>query len=103
MSEELRHEGFYAARLAYDNPREIAFATQWKEENKRHHILAHLLMQGEGIAGPCYQKVTEHAPYNQQSASIAATVIQWLGSNVGFDFLRQCIEKAGYTIEKVKP
>ena len=31
---------------------------------------------------------------------VAATVIQWLGSNVGFGFLEEALRKCGYRIER---
>jgi hypothetical protein len=35
-------------------------------------------------------------------ARVAATVVQWLGSDVGFDFLRRTLAIAGYAIVDVK-
>ena len=37
----------------------------------------------------------------KRDACIVATVIQWLGSNVGFDFLRTCLEKCGYRLDRI--
>lgn len=33
---------------------------------------------------------------------IIATIIQWLGTNVGFSFLTKCLEKGGYIVEESK-
>jgi len=102
MSEKVKHEGFWSNRLKYDNPRELAFAERWKKENELGNILAHLLTKTKGmpLSFNLYDKVEHLAPYDQQSASIAATVIQWLGSNVGFNFLRISLENCGYTIKE---
>jgi hypothetical protein len=68
----MNHDGLHVNRLdpRADNPREVAFARQWKEENENGHILKHLI------------------PYvTQRDATVAATLMQWLGSNVGMCFL----------------
>jgi hypothetical protein len=84
----IKHEGFYYYRLKYDNPREKAFASQWKKENRQHKVL--------------YRNITPMIPYDQNSANVAATVVQWLGSNVGFDFLNISLGKCGYSIVRNK-
>jgi len=89
----IKHEGFYANRLNTDNPREVAFAEEWYLQNDRrtgalNGTLAWLL----GIGGKPIQKITQH------DASVAATVIQWLGSNVGFSFLEEALGRRGYKI-----
>jgi len=35
---------------------------------------------------------------NQRDATVAATVIQWLGTNVGYGFLTECLRRAGLVI-----
>ncbi len=34
---------------------------------------------------------------------IVATVIQWLGTNIGFNFLERTLKKCGYKIVKIEP
>ena len=73
---KIKHDGLFANRLSKeaDNPREVTFAKLWSEENnakERRHLLSQLLQD----------KVT------QRDAQVAATVVQWLGSNVGMSFL----------------
>jgi hypothetical protein len=74
------HVGFSSYRLNpnQDNPREVAFALQWTEENQHPgpNILAHL------IPG-----------YTERDAQVAATMMQWLGSNVGMSFLEEAIKR----------
>jgi hypothetical protein len=103
MSEEIKHEGLHAHRLApgQNNPREVAFAEQWREENCREycaHVLAELLIRRHDQNWTFCERVEQLAPYDQQSASVAATVIQWLGSNVGFCFLEDALKRCGYRI-----
>lgn len=97
---DIKHEGFFAERLRQDNPRELAFAEQWKQENELFQILQHLLVSENGLpfADSVCSKVERMAEYDQLSANIAATVVQWLGSNVGMDFLRCALERCGYKL-----
>lgn len=71
-----------------DNPDEKTFATEWAKQ-QQGHTLAYLLHLGEQNVRPPAPSVRDHI--------VAATVIQWLGSQVGQVFLRDC----GF--EKVKP
>jgi hypothetical protein len=84
-STQVRHIGLHADRLApeQNNPREVAFAELWQ-----HEQLTHLLDQLLGLK----RELT------QRECTVAATVIQWLGSNVGMNFLRMSLDKVGYTI-----
>lgn len=78
---KLKHHGLSRYRLK-DNPIEELFANLWEEQNARggFSTLARLL-------DPEHQ----HGPREptQEQATIAATVIQWLGSPVGQFFLQQ--------------
>lgn len=69
------HVGLSAYRLHPDqcNPREVAFAAQWSLEQRQGNVLKHLLGRD----------------YSDRDAAVAATVIQWLGSNVGMSFLEE--------------
>jgi hypothetical protein len=75
------HVGKSSNRLhpAADNPREVAFAMEWSDMNdhkKCKPTLAYLL---DG--------------FSDRDAEVAATVIQWLGSNVGMCFLEDAIKR----------
>ncbi len=78
----MKHVGLSAHRLSKEanNPREVAFSEQWKEEN-----------QG-GAGGNLLQSLVPLA--DQRDATVAATIIQWLGSNVGMCFLLDVIMKS---------
>lgn len=81
--------------------REAVFAEQWAKEHE-HADIAQTLMSRP-------LRKTERAPgfgmytpaaftLNYRERVIIATIIQWLGSNVGFDLLRICLGKCGYDL-----
>lgn len=79
MNQKLHHVGIFSGRLAraMNNPREVAFHKQWKKEQEEGKILSHLI----------------GAKLTQRDAAVSATVIQWLGSNVGMSFLEEVIKR----------
>lgn len=94
MPKVIKHSGLHVDRLCPEahNPREVAFAEQWKAENEPrvrtmtfHGSLLSVLI--ERIEDP-------------RTATDVATVIQWLGSNVGFSFLEASLNRCGYRIVK---
>lgn len=70
----MRHQGISTNRLE-SNPDEKVFAEAWAKEAPT--TLGYLL---------CGQDRSQHE-YTQRDATVAATVIQWLGSPVGAGFL----------------
>jgi hypothetical protein len=60
-----------------DNPHEVAFAMEWTKAQEESHQLAWLLGNN----------------FSDRDAEVAATVIQWLGSNVGMCFLEDVINR----------
>lgn len=70
----IRHEGVSVHRLRpeADNPREVAFAEAWKNRNTHFHRTL------VDLVGP---------EVSQRDATVAATIVQWLGSPVGSCFL----------------
>lgn len=79
---KIKHDGLFIKRLSElaNNPREVTFAQLWKEENNANErrFLLQLLLQDE---------------LTQRDAEVAATVIQWLGSNVGMSFLTEACRR----------
>lgn len=69
-----------------ENPREVAFAAQWQDEQRRtsrgRQLLDYLLLDTT----------------TDRDRIVAATIIQWLGSGVGFGFLEQALRRCGYKI-----
>lgn len=72
----MKHEGFSKNRLhpLAGNEREIAYAKAWEKENRICKTLKHLIPE-------C----------SDRDAQVAATIVQWLGSNVGNCFLSKVI------------
>ena len=86
----MKHEGLFKHRLSREanNPREAAFAKQWHQENneKENRRLLNNLVPIR----------------TQRDATVAATVIQWLGSDVGMGFLRDVIKACPEVREHLK-
>jgi hypothetical protein len=53
-----------------------------------------LFMNGPGV---CVYNLTE------REQRIIATIIQWLGTNVGFGFILKCLKRAGYVVHERLP
>lgn len=72
-------------RLA-SNPREQVFSRLWQEENQANSraSLLELLLSEDGGKTP--------AVVSEREEMLVATVIQWLGSPVGWSWLNQCLE-----------
>lgn len=90
---ELVHRGVAHNRtqrdLQYrDRQRERAFSQAWEALNSRP------------LSTPLVSTLLDGA--NQAQASAAATVIQWLGSEVGFAFLTEALESAGYELQDTR-
>lgn len=107
--------GIHARRLLPEQncPREVAFAEQWAKENEWSDLLDLLSFtaaekEEEGavrIHDPGLMFAYAKFPLGkitERDRVIAATVIQWLGSNVGMGFLHAALERAGYRLEKVR-
>ena len=88
-----------------DNPREVVFYKEWQKENKIHtpDLLTLLFSIEDGSDVLQRRKWLALGPPTKRDQIAVATVIQWLGSNVGFDFLSSALERCGYKIMKVKP
>lgn len=72
--------------------RERAFAELWEEENEKDYLLARLLnMHLQGPLGARFK--AERWP-TQGEATDIASVIQWLGSHVGYSFLEEALGRA---------
>jgi transcriptional regulator with XRE-family HTH domain len=69
-----------------DTQREKALATAWEAWNKYTEV----------GSSPVMRSLVPS--YDQTHASAVATAVQWLGSDVGFDFLKQALGAAGYDI-----
>lgn len=74
---------------------EIAFAEAWEEENEPRSWLNH----GEGVLQDLlYDGMMFKHKVTRQEAAIAATAIQWLGTNCGRSWLETTLKKAGHRL-----
>lgn len=90
-SRTLRHRGLSYSRTQHelswrDRQRERALARAWEAANKH---------QATGLQ-PIMPSLVPGC--SQEQATACATVVQWLGSQVGFDFLKQALQVAGYEV-----
>jgi len=88
---DMVHRGTAYNRTKYepewrDRQRERALAHAWEAANEHHDV---------GLSAIMPWLVPDAT---QAQATAVATAIQWLGSEVGFDFLRKALDQAGYTI-----
>jgi hypothetical protein len=78
----LKHVGLSTNRLSASagNPREVAFAKQWQKQN-------------DGVVRGSERNTLETLipDATQRDATVAATIIQWLGSNCGMWFIRDVV------------
>ena len=91
-AEPLEHVGFESQRVVFaDSPMDLlerVLAFRWMEENAREWCTLDRLVCSEEGQGA-----------TQRDAEVAATVIQWLGTAVGYSFLERCMKEAGFKIE----
>lgn len=104
----------YRLKPGRDNPRESAFAAQWKQENEYCDILRSLMRVPCSGDDPKRMCVLDGCPTSryvkfpigqptQRDRIIAATVIQWLGSNVGMSFIIEAFRRCGYAVRYPGP
>ena len=89
--------GLFLERTKF-NDIEKAFSDEWEKENK---ILIHM-NQGRGtLQNLMYEdgKALFHITKNDRV--IVATIIQWLGTNIGFSFLESALRRCGFKIVKI--
>lgn len=92
----------YGFERTEHNPREKAFYEQWLKENEP---LAHI-NHGHGLLQDLFIEIDKDYPFlkkwiteiTNRDRMIAATVIQWLGSNCGMSFLDEALRKVNYRI-----
>jgi DNA-binding XRE family transcriptional regulator len=95
LPQDLVHRGTSYIRTRHDldwrdRQREAALAQAWEKVNKVEPVGLSPVMSN--LVPGC----------SQEQASACATVVQWLGSEVGFDFLCRALERAGYEVTDKK-
>jgi hypothetical protein len=97
---ESEHIGIRPERCK-DNPREAAFQKKWLIENKIDRLNGNGTLQQLFIDSKLGLFQDElRLEINQRDRMVVATVIQWLGSNVGWCFLEETLKECGYRIVK---
>jgi hypothetical protein len=86
--DERKHIGFRPERTAFDKLEE-SLASTWLEKNRLFSDWTQMVLKN-----PSHPE----RPITKRDSQVAATVIQWLGTNNGFHFLLQALEKGGYKI-----
>ena len=76
----MRHRGLHTYRFEA-NPKEKVFAKVWNEKQTESHTLEYLLSEDN-----------RRVDISKRDMTVAATVIQWLGSPVGQSFLDEVQE-----------
>lgn len=93
--EDIVHRGLNYNRTQHDldgkdRQREAALAKSWEAVNE-HRIV--------GLSPILPTLVPGHT---QAQASAVATIVQWMGTEVGFDFLTRALDQAGYDVVEKK-
>ena len=99
------NRGYKFERTEY-NPIEKAFYEQWLKENEP---IAHI-NNGQGLLQDLFIERNADHPFsrkwvteiNNRDRMIAATVIQWLGTNCGMAFLQDALKRIDYRIIEEK-
>jgi hypothetical protein len=79
----------------------MQFAHAWQRENLRDPGLTgalDALLRAHDETGLAPRESPRPVPLDQQSATVAATAMQWLGSAQGFQFLADVLEASGYKL-----
>jgi len=96
---KLIHRGICHNRTTEDDPvskREKAFADAWEEENRPrvHHPVSPEMPTLQALMVEDHKVI----PISQDAATAVATIVQWLGSPIGWGYLGQMLGRAGYKI-----
>ena len=89
----MKNKGLRANRLhpLAGNPNEVAFANLWETYNEEHRQTMRWLL---GSNNRMADEISD------RDREIAATVVQWLGSPVGFGFVEKALEDCGYVVKR---
>lgn len=94
-----RDRGYQYERTEHDRL-EKAFAELWESLNEPRDGINH----GRGILQELFMGAHgwDHVVTDRERY-VAATLVQWLGTNCGFGFLQQALQKVGYRITGYEP
>lgn len=86
--------GFLYERVHFD-PLEAAFASDWEKYNQPRPGLNYGMSALQGILSDRNGNGLE---VTRRDRFVAASVIQWLGTNCGYSFLQTALAKVGYGV-----
>jgi hypothetical protein len=103
MAKLIPHVGLHAYRISRPcNALEKAFATHWQNENNPPSFLNH----GRGVLDHLLYKASDQSEFSGHSTererSVAASVIQWLGTGCGRCFLEEVLQDCGLVIQEAE-
>lgn len=110
--ESIKHRGLHFNRThdnCWSGRMEKTFAEEWEKEQYPPGFLnggmgcltlliTSRLEKREWCAGEDW--VSHPEELTQRDAQVAATVVQWLGTNVGFCWLTETLAKCGYSLDR---
>ncbi len=106
IKSDTKDKSWRVRRVKY-NDLELAFAEEWAKESKPRSWYNF----GHGMAQDLFIVTDEGWPHRpirfltkltKRDHMMIATVVQWLGTNVGMSFLRTALNKCGYDIVRKK-
>ena len=101
MPDSIKHRGVHHLRTQDpDNVLEKAMALLWETQNESTQTLLYLMNTMTLIETPLpggNNSMNLGAP-TQRDATVAASIIQWLGTTMGDCFLREAFANAGYKV-----
>jgi hypothetical protein len=108
MSAQPTHHGIHYRRVnSGSNPREKVFADAWEHENAKWFTLKELMFwhapRQLNDPTPWLRRGKWCFRVRRRDTVIVATIIQWLGSNCGMDFLERALHQCGYQLKKIEP
>ena len=93
----------------HSTDRERAFAKSWRKEAKHNRglnygngILQDNFCDSDGMPGFSLRDYEVLTEITNRDRVIVATIIQWLGTNVGFCWLTETLKNAGYKVIKIE-
>jgi len=96
--ENIIHVGYRPERCNHPcGDLERQFAYKWLEVNTRPGASVPLLVR---LLDTERDGSYSFSAISQRDAHVAATMMQWLGTNVGFGFLLEVLEQAGYDVRE---
>lgn len=108
MSKPINRGAFHERTKSEHSKIEKALADAWEKENEPNRSIGF----GYGLLQDLFCKPDERFGYaaggtatkvlTDDERMVAATAIQWLGSNCGWAFLQEALSSAGFKIVKKK-